>query len=84
MNCEPINATATTMSEPDPKTEIRLVLTVPEFGERYRMGQRTVWRWIAVGLPHLKLGTRKTRIPIKEGDEWMQNKFLRRRERCRR
>jgi hypothetical protein len=72
----------TTTSSPPPATlgEMRLVLTVPEFGARYKAGKTTAYKWIIMGLPHLKLSTRKTRVPIHEGDRWMKENFLRQRE----
>jgi hypothetical protein len=65
--------------KPTEENPNRLVLTVPEFGARYDVKKRTVWVWLKRGLPHLKLSTRKTRIPVKEGDEWVKSNFLRQR-----
>jgi hypothetical protein len=58
----------------------RLVLKVPEFGIRYGVSKRTVWKWLKHGMPHLKLSPRNTQIPIKEADVWIQANFLRQRE----
>ena len=57
-----------------------LVLSVPEFGARYGMKKTTVYKWIGLGMPHLKLSQRKTLVPIKEADQWMKDNFYRQRE----
>jgi len=58
-----------------------LVLKVPEFGKRYQVNTRTIYAWLKRGLPHLKLGPCKTRIPVREADEWVSQNFYRQRER---
>lgn len=59
--------------------ESRIVITVREFAARYDASERTGFKWIQKGLPYLKISTKKTRIPITEGDRWMNEQFFRKR-----
>ena len=45
------------------------------FGQRWGFSTRHVDNLIAIGLPHLKIGKRRVRIFIHEGDAWMRQKF---------
>jgi hypothetical protein len=49
------------------------------FGGRWGFSTRHVDNLIAQGLPHLKIGKRRVRILIDEGDAWMKEKFSTRR-----
>jgi len=71
----------TTGGDPAKLVAAPLVLKVPEFAARYGTSVRTVWTWLADGLPHYKLSPRQTRIPLREADEWMNKNFLRKRKR---
>lgn len=75
LNSPPTNATA-----PDMATA-PVVLKIPEFAARYGVGLRTVYKWLSIGLPHLKPSRTITRIPVKEADEWVHQKYFRQRER---
>jgi len=75
-----ITPPTTTSSAPADLTAARLVLRVPAYGARYGVSKRTVWAWLKIGLPHLKLSARKTRIPVQEADRWVEQNFLRQRE----
>jgi len=57
-----------------------LVRTVSEFGKRWGHRKTTVYKWIAKGMPHMKISARDTKIPIAEADRWMKETFLRQRE----
>lgn len=59
---------------------LSLVLKVPEYGSRFGVSPRTVWKWLAQGLPHMKLSNRNTQIPLVEADQWVREHFLRQRE----
>lgn len=72
---------ASTMIETGPVADLHLVLKVPEFGSRYRVSQKTVYTWLQCGLPHMKLGHSSVRIPVKEADRWMAERFSRRHHR---
>ena len=65
---------------PAPAVTARLVLKVPDFGERFGVKKRTVWKWLKLGLPHLKISPRNTQIPIAEADQWVHENFYRQRE----
>ncbi|HLX69842.1 MAG TPA: helix-turn-helix domain-containing protein [Verrucomicrobiae bacterium] len=67
--------------DPTNLVAVPLVLRVTEFAARYGVSARTVWTWLADGLPHYKLSPRQTRIPLREADEWVTNKFFRKRKR---
>ena len=45
------------------------------FGQRWGFSPRHVDNLIAQGLPHLKIGKRRVRIIVDEGDEWMKHTF---------
>jgi len=72
------NATPGKQARP---VEERLVLKVPEFADRYGVTPRTVRTWLKCGLPHLKLSPHNTRIPVREGDEWVTTNYYRQRTR---
>jgi hypothetical protein len=75
-----INPGTTTTSSAAPPVTVRLVLKVPEFGDRFGVKTRTVWKWLKLGMPHLKLSPRNTQIPIAEADHWVKDNFMRQRE----
>jgi len=58
----------------------RLVLTVPEFCDRWHVSTRTVSRWLVIGLPHMKFSYRNLKIPVPEADRWVEGNFKRQRE----
>ena len=70
----------TTTSKPAGFVTARLVLKVPEFGNRFGVRKRTVWKWLKLGMPHLKLSPRNTQIPLEEADAWVKQNYLRQRE----
>jgi hypothetical protein len=49
------------------------------YGKRWQHSVRSVDNWIAQGLPHVRIGERRTRIVIAEADAWMIRRFGRRR-----
>ena len=49
------------------------------FARRWGFSRRTVDNFLAQGLPHLKIGTRRVRIVVAEGDAWMRENFATRR-----
>ena len=52
------------------------VLTREEYAQRWRVGLRSVDRWLSEGrLPHVRIGRRCIRIPVKEADAALE-KFL--------
>jgi hypothetical protein len=73
-------STTTTSSIPADPTVVRLVLTVPEFGNRWGVKKTTVGKWLATGLPHMKFSYRNLRIPVAEADRWLKENHLRQRE----
>lgn len=80
MNKKSKNASIlTTSSEPATAT-LRLVLKVPDFGSRWGVKKDVVWKWLKVGMPHLKISRRNTQIPLAEADAWVKQNFLRQRE----
>ena len=81
MNRKPKSDLATTTSsEPAKTVTLSLVLSVPEFGDRYGMKKTTIYKWICSGMPHLKINQKKTRIPVVEADRWVRDNFFRMRE----
>jgi hypothetical protein len=69
----------TTSSAPG-TVDIRLVLKVPEYGSRWGVKKDVVWKWLKVGMPHLKISRRNVQIPLAEADAWVKQNFLRQRE----
>jgi hypothetical protein len=67
-------------SIPTNPVTIRLVLKVPEFGNRWGVKKTTIHKWLASGMPHMKISYRNTQIPIQEADAWVKENFLRQRE----
>ena len=45
------------------------------YASRWQSSVRTVDGWLAQGLPHLKIGSRRVRINVVEADQWMHSKF---------
>jgi hypothetical protein len=45
------------------------------FGRRWGFSARTIDNLIAQGLPHWKVGKRRVRIIVAEGDAWMRQRF---------
>ena len=75
------NATTITTSSPAPRAvEARLVLSVRDYGSRYGVKKDTIYKWVINGMPHLKMSSRLTRIPVKEADRWVNDNWLRQRE----
>jgi hypothetical protein len=70
-----------TTSTPTNPVNERLVLKVPEYGARWNVGQKVVWKWLKVGMPHIKISRRNTQIPLAEADAWVKQNFMRQRER---
>jgi hypothetical protein len=69
-----------TTSTPAGTVVAPLVLKVPEFGARWGVRKTTVNKWLASGMPHMKISYRNTQIPIAEADAWVKENFLRQRE----
>jgi predicted DNA-binding transcriptional regulator AlpA len=83
MKRKPKNTPQITINNSNPpgsSVELRLVIKVPEYGARFGVSPRTVWKWLAEGLPHMKLSNRNTQIPLAEADQWVREHFLRQRE----
>lgn len=70
----------TTTSIPANQAEVRLVLTIPDFGAHWGKKKTTVYKWLASGMPHMKFSVRDTKIPVAEADAWVKENFLRQRE----
>jgi hypothetical protein len=75
-------STITTNSPPN-GVSARLVLTIPDYGDRYHVKKYTVWTWIRRGLPNLNLGSSRSgrgrklvMIPVAEADAWIDRNFL--------
>lgn len=63
---------------PDTATGNKLAAEVTDkrgFGQRWQFSVRTIDNFLKAGLPHLKIGTRRVRIVIKEADTWMKEHF---------
>lgn len=45
------------------------------FGARWMFKPRMVDKFLAEGLPHLKIGSRRVRIVVAEGDAWMIQRY---------
>ena len=45
------------------------------FAKRWLISPRTVDNFLAIGMPHLKIGTRRVRIEIEQADEWMRERY---------
>jgi hypothetical protein len=45
------------------------------FGARWMFKPRTVDKFLQEGLPHLKIGSRRVRIVVSEGDAWMVQRY---------
>jgi hypothetical protein len=45
------------------------------FARRWSVSTRTVENWLRLGLPHMKLGSRRVRIVIREADAWLREQF---------
>ena len=45
------------------------------FAQRWMFSLRYIDNLLAQGLPHLKIGKRRVRILVDEGDAWMKQKF---------
>lgn len=63
-----------------PPVVLSLVLTIPEFGNRWGVKKTTVGKWLATGLPHMKFSYRNVKIPTGEADRWVEQTFKRQRE----
>jgi hypothetical protein len=72
-----INTTTSISTNP---ATVRLVLTVPEFGNRWGVKKTTVCKWLATGMPHMKFSYRNLKIPVEEADRWLKENHLRQRE----
>jgi hypothetical protein len=72
----------TTSSVQPPKVEVDLIISITQYARRFRVRRETVDDWVRMGLPHLKISPKCTRIVVPEADEWMKNRFGRRREIC--
>ena len=49
------------------------------FAARWKFSLRQIDNFLAQGMPHLKIGKRRVRIMVDEGDAWMKEKFATRR-----
>lgn len=49
------------------------------YAARWKHSVRAVDDWLAEGLPHLKIGTRRVRIFVPAADQWMHQRFGRQR-----
>jgi hypothetical protein len=49
------------------------------FAARWKFSIRQIDNFLAQGMPHLKVGNRRTRILIDEADRWMTERFATRR-----
>jgi predicted DNA-binding transcriptional regulator AlpA len=70
----------TTSMDPSGQVKVSLILNMADFGARYGMSKRTVYKWIVAGLPHLRITSRTCRIPVMEADRWMNENYYRQRE----
>jgi predicted DNA-binding transcriptional regulator AlpA len=70
----------TTSSAPPGPIGVNLFLNMQDYGARYGVSKRTVYRWIVHGLPHLRINSRNLRIPTVESDRWMKENYFRQRE----
>jgi hypothetical protein len=63
---------------PDAATSNRLGQGITDkkgYAHRWGFSPRHIDNLIAMGLPHLKIGPRRVRIIIEEGDSWMRSRF---------
>lgn len=49
------------------------------FADRWKFSVRQTDNFLAQGLPHLKIGRRRVRIIVAEGDAWMRDRYFTRR-----
>lgn len=49
--------------------------TKKEFAEGRRVCTRTVEHWFSAGMPHLKIGPRKSLIETAPADAWLRERF---------
>ena len=68
-----------TKSEQIPTNHATIITDKDGFARRWGFSRRTVDNFLAQGLPHLKVGTRRVRIVVAEGDAWMRENFATRR-----
>ncbi len=52
------------------------------FAARWGVSRRMVDNFLAQGMPHLAIGTRRVRIIPAEGDAWMNDRYATRRRRA--
>jgi hypothetical protein len=50
-------------------------LTKRQYAQVRQVSTRTVEHWYAQGMPHLRIGTRKTLIEVGPADEWLRERF---------
>jgi hypothetical protein len=45
------------------------------FGQRWLFAPRTIDNFLRQGMPHCKIGKRRVRIVVADGDAWMRERF---------
>jgi len=51
------------------------IMDKTEYGRRWRFSPRYIDNLLRQGPPHLKIGKRRVRIVVSEGDAWMKERF---------
>jgi hypothetical protein len=62
----------------DTRTEDKLAEQITDkrgFAGRWHFSPRMIDKFLAMGLPHCRIGSRRVRIVVSEGDSWMIEKF---------
>lgn len=63
---------------PDTATGTKLAADIADkrsYGQRWGFSPRHIDNLLAQGLPHLKIGKRRVRIIVADGDAWMKARF---------
>ena len=60
------------MFNKDNQTSVAPYVTKLQIADYLQLRPRTIDRWMTEGMPHYRLGARRTRFKISEVEEWMR------------
>lgn len=57
-------------------TTLPPALSKKDFAALWGVCPRTVSNWLASGCPHYRLSPRMTKVPTRDAEQWLRDKFL--------